>query len=154
MSYATPTMRAHQQEEEDAMVDFGGNHASRKTRTTTPGDWKTLMAHVQCPKVEKKENAKANGGVYIEACKWLCKCGEKEGMSCSSLKILFVTHVPVKERNNIVKVSSTMCASKKSVEVEVNNIGDPVGVFWAILKEKAFNIPNTISLWHIEEANQ
>jgi hypothetical protein len=94
--------------------------------------------------------------VYIEACKWLCKCGEKEGMimSCSSLNLLFVTHVPVKERNNIVKVSSTMCASKKSVEVEVNNIGDPLGVFWAILKEKAFNIPNTISLWHIEEANQ
>ena len=70
---------------------FWGNHASRKTRTTTRGDWKTLLAHVQCPKVEKKENAKANGGVYIEACKWLCKCdGEREHeLECSENPICY-----------------------------------------------------------------
>lgn len=47
-----------------------------------------------------------------------------------------------------------MHASKRSVEVKVDNMGDLVGMFWAVLKENAFAIANTMSLWHIEYANQ
>lgn len=62
-------------------------------------------------------------------------------MSCSVLKILFVTHVRFKKRNNIVKVSNTMCASNNSVEVKVDNIGDHVGVFWPFSRKRHLILP-------------